>query len=116
MTDQASIAGGQPVVPVSRLLDGAPELRHLRLDCSEMTFCDSAGLSGLLQIHRRTSGAGVQLHLDDRPPHLERLRQSTGTLDHLIAACDGEADTDDAEPTGISDGGELAGSRGDRNA
>ncbi|TRW89038.1 STAS domain-containing protein [Mycolicibacterium sp. 018/SC-01/001] len=55
----------------------------LRLDFAGLTFCDSAGLSGLLLVHRRTSAAGVQLHLDHRPAQLERLLDITGVLDHL---------------------------------
>lgn len=104
------------VETVSRLLVEQPELRQLRLDCSGLTFCDSAGLSGLLQIHGRASRAGVQLHLDDRPPHLERILQVTGTLEHLTAACDSEVTTNDGEPTEISGDSEMAGSRGERNA
>lgn len=80
------------VEAVSRLLAEHSALRHLRLGCAELTFCDSAGLSGLLQIRRRTSSAGVQLHLDDRPPHLERLLHITGTFDHLTAPCDAETE------------------------
>lgn len=104
------------VEKVSRLLAEQPELRQLRLDCSGLTFCDSAGLSGLLQIHRRASHAGVWLHLDDRPPHLERMLQVTGTLEHLTAARDSEATTSDTEPAEFSTDSEMAGSRGERNA
>ena len=104
------------VEKVSRLLAEQPELRQLRLDCSGLTFCDSAGLSGLLQIHRRASHAGVWLHLDDRPPHLERMLQVTGTLEHLTAASDSEATTSDTEPAEFSTDSEMAGSRGERNA
>ena len=103
------------VKTVSRLLVEQPALRHLHLDCAMLTFCDSAGLSGLLQIHRRLSNAGVQLHLDDRPPHLERILTITGTLEHLTAPCDFDTDSDDAEPTDISADSEMAGSRGERN-
>ena len=104
------------VEKVSRLLAEQPELRQLRLDCSGLTFCDSAGLSGLLQIHRRASHAGVWLHLDDLPPHLERMLQITGTLEHLTAARDSEATTSDTEPAEFSTDSEMAGSRGERNA
>ena len=103
------------VETVSRLLAEQSALRHLRLNCAELTFCDSAGLSGLLQIHRRTSSAGVQLHLDDRPPHLERILQITGTLEHLTAPCAVEQ-SDDAAPADISAESEMAGSRDERNA
>lgn len=104
------------VESVSRLLVEQPTLRHLHLDCAMLTFCDSAGLSGLLQIHRRVACSGVQLHLDDRPPHLERILQITGTLEHLTAPCDIDAESKDAEPTDISADPEMAGGRGERNA
>jgi len=110
------VTTGQVVEAVSRLLVEQPALRHLHLDCAMLTFCDSAGLSGLLQIHRRVSRAGVQLHLDVRPPHLERILQITGTLEHLTAPCDVDTESHDAEPTEISADSEMAGSRGERNA
>ena len=104
------------VEAVSRLLVEQPVLRHLHLDCAMLTFCDSAGLSGLLQIHRRVSRAGVQLHLEDRPPHLERILQITGTLEYLTAPCEVDAESEDAEPTDMSADPEMAGGRGERNA
>jgi anti-anti-sigma factor len=105
----------QVVEAVSRLLTEQPALRHLHLDCSMLTFCDSAGLSGLLDIHRRVSSAGAQLRLEDLPPHLERLLQITGTLEHLTAPGDGDTASDDDEPADISADSEMAGSRGERN-
>jgi anti-anti-sigma factor len=50
----------------SRLLARQNTMRDLHLDFSELTLLDSAALSGLLMLHRRTSRAGVALHLDDR--------------------------------------------------
>ncbi|OBK72885.1 STAS domain-containing protein [Mycobacterium sp. 1274761.0] len=85
------------VETVSRLLVEQPDLAEIRIDCSELDFCDSAGLSGLLQIHRQTSAAGVQLHLDDPPSHLERLLQITGTLEHFTAAGDAASDASDEQ-------------------
>jgi anti-anti-sigma factor len=67
----------------SGLLDANQGLRALHVDCTDMAFCDSAGLSGLLMIHRRTSSAGVGLHLDNRPSYFERILDITGILDHL---------------------------------
>jgi anti-anti-sigma factor len=69
-----------------KLLADHPVLRHLHLDCAQMTLCDSAGIAGLLTIHLRTSAAGVHLHLDRRPPFLERILDITGILEHLTAA------------------------------
>lgn len=104
------------VEAVSGLLAEQPALRVLRLDCSALTFCDSAGLSGLLDIYRQTSRAAVQLQLDHRPPHLERILHITGTLEYFTAAGDAEATPGDREPSEASDEAEMAGSRGERNA
>ncbi|MFE3164217.1 STAS domain-containing protein [Streptomyces sp. NPDC059224] len=69
----------------TRLLTGRPGVKHLRLHCAGLGTIDSTGLSVLLMIHRRTTAAGVGLHLEDRPANLERLLDITGTLDLLTA-------------------------------
>ncbi|KUI29156.1 anti-anti-sigma factor [Mycobacterium sp. IS-1742] len=74
---------GEFVDTASRLLEADPGLRTLRLDCADLGFCDSAGLSGLLLIERRTSGAGVELHLDNRPSYFERVLDVTGILEYV---------------------------------
>lgn len=71
---------------VSDLLTGDKIPEDLHLDFSDLAFCDSAGLSGLVMIHRRTCAAGVRLHLDDRPAQLERILTITGLLDFLTTA------------------------------
>jgi anti-anti-sigma factor len=81
------------VAAVTRLMAADDTLRHVRLDCAALDFCDSGGLSGLLLVHRYTSGAGIQLHLDNRPPHLDRILAITCLLDHLTAPC-GEESSD----------------------
>ncbi len=73
---------------VDRLLNRQPAPAHLHLDLSELTFCDSAGLSGLLLAHRHAHRAGAQLHLDHRPEFLDRILDVTGTFDHLVASSD----------------------------
>ncbi|KGI70424.1 STAS domain-containing protein [Mycolicibacterium rufum] len=73
---------GELIAAVSAALAG-PSVTDLHLDFTELTFCDSAGLSGLLLIHRKTSTAGVHLHLDHRPAQLQRILDITGVLDHL---------------------------------
>jgi anti-anti-sigma factor len=83
------------VQAVTTLLAETPGLRDLRLDTGEMTFCDSAGLSGLIQAHRQTAAAGIQLHLDNRLPHFDRLLDLTGVLEYLTAAPAGEAADDE---------------------
>ncbi|MFF9896674.1 STAS domain-containing protein [Streptomyces longispororuber] len=67
-------------------------LYDVRLDFRELTWIDSAGLSALLMIRRRTGAAGVTLHLDNRPTVLNRLLDMTNVLDHLTAPATREAD------------------------
>jgi len=67
----------------SQLLEANPGLRALHFDCADLTFCDSVGLSGLLLIERRTSGVGVDLHLDNRPSYFERVLDITGILEYV---------------------------------
>ncbi|MFF0490995.1 STAS domain-containing protein [Nocardia sp. NPDC004068] len=74
------------VAEVERLLAERPETTRLHLDCTELTFCDSTGLSALLLIRRLTEAAGIELYLDNRPPVLDRMLGLTGTFDHLVAA------------------------------
>jgi anti-anti-sigma factor len=67
----------------SQLVAQQNPMSDLHLDFTELTFLDSAALSGLLLLHRRTSEAGVALHLDHRPPFLDRVLQVTGLFDHF---------------------------------
>ncbi len=85
------IAGDLDYETVDELVDAASQvlaqqadLADLHLDFSELTFLDSAALSGLLLIHRRTSHSGVELHLDHRPPFLDRVLQVTGLFGHFV--------------------------------
>ncbi|MFF2808321.1 STAS domain-containing protein [Streptomyces sp. NPDC058000] len=59
--------------------------RALHVDCGGLVLCDSMGLSALLMVHRRTSTLGVRLHLEERPPALDRPLTVTGTPEHLTA-------------------------------
>ncbi|SEC71285.1 anti-anti-sigma factor [Amycolatopsis tolypomycina] len=59
------------------------DVREVRLDCAELGFCDSSGLSELMKRHRVVTGAGARLHLDNRRPALERLLARTGTAAYL---------------------------------
>ncbi|MEV6726466.1 STAS domain-containing protein [Streptomyces xanthochromogenes] len=67
-------------------LGSRPDIQHLHLHCAELGIIDSIGMSTLLMIHRRTTAAGVRLHLDERPANLNRILRTTGTLDFFIAA------------------------------
>ncbi|MEU6405800.1 STAS domain-containing protein [Streptomyces sp. NPDC046985] len=66
-------------------LGGQERVRDVHLDFRDLTWIDSAGLSALLMIHRRSGGAGATLHLDNRPEVLDRLLHVTKVLDHLTA-------------------------------
>ncbi|MFI5671019.1 STAS domain-containing protein [Streptomyces sp. NPDC051704] len=76
---------------VSRALGECGTPREVRLDCSGMTGVDPSGLSALLMVRRRTDAAGAALHLDARPPQLERLLAQTGTFAHFTADTDSHA-------------------------
>ncbi|WP_328826248.1 STAS domain-containing protein [Streptomyces sp. NBC_00252] len=78
---------------VSGKLAAHPRLHDLHLHCGGLDVVDSLGLSVLLMIRRRTSEAGVRLHLDARSAKLERLLTVTGTLEHLTAPPHGAADS-----------------------
>ncbi|MFE2144487.1 STAS domain-containing protein [Streptomyces sp. NPDC059456] len=73
------------VEAVGRALAEHDGLRGVRLDCAGLTAVDPSGLSALLMVRRRTDAADVALHLDGRPPQLEKLLEQTGTLAHFTA-------------------------------
>lgn len=70
---------------VRDLLRAPSALQDLHLDFTDLAFCDSAGLSSLVLIHRQTAAAGVHLHLDQRPAQLQRILDVTGLLEFLTA-------------------------------
>lgn len=74
---------GLLVDTVSAVPADQPGLQHLHLDFSELEFCDSAGLSALVRIHRLACAGGIVLHLDHRPTYLDRVLHITGLLDFL---------------------------------
>jgi anti-anti-sigma factor len=69
----------------TQLLAQQVDLANLHLDFDGLTFLDSAALSGLLLICRRTAQAGVRLHLDHRPPILERVLHVTGLFAYFVS-------------------------------
>jgi anti-anti-sigma factor len=81
------------VTTVASIIARTESLRDLRFDLTELSFCDSTGLSGFLQIQRNTSAVGIRLHLDNRPAHFDRLLDLTGLLAHLTSA-----PSDEGEP------------------
>lgn len=68
---------------VTDRLAGHPGVHEVRLDCGEIGFCDSSGLSELMKVYRVVAGAGARLRLDNRQPALERLLTRTGTAAYL---------------------------------
>lgn len=89
----------------SQLLTHHNELSDLHLDFTEMAYLDSAALSGLLLLHRRTTQAGVELHLDHRPAFLDRVLQVTGLFSHFVPA-DDAADAGESNLVGQASSGE----------
>ncbi len=70
-------------------LQDRPRTTVLRLDCAGLTGMDSMGLSALLMLHRRTTAARIALHLDARPPAVDRVLEITGCLAYLDPAAAG---------------------------
>ncbi|GAA4116883.1 STAS domain-containing protein [Streptomyces hundungensis] len=68
---------------VTAQLGARPDLKDVHLHFQEIGTVDSMGLSVLLMIHRHTTAAGTRLHLNDRPPNLDRLLDITGTLEYF---------------------------------
>lgn len=92
-TVEVSLAGdlvydtGDHVVDwASTHLAGHPGTRVVQLDCRNLGFCDSYGLSVLLMTRRVVHAAGAHLQIANMPPQLVRVLTITGTLDHLTAA------------------------------
>jgi anti-anti-sigma factor len=88
------------VLAVTEVLAKTPTLCELRIDLADLSFCDSSGLSGLLQIQRKTSAAGIRLCLDNRPAHLDRMLDLTGTLEQLTTVASQDSDDERYEGGG----------------
>ena len=80
----------------------------VHLDFSELMFLDSAALSRLLMLERRTSQAGVALQIDHRPQFLDHVLQVTGLFEHLDLTRS-DADTGDPGLLGQASSGESRG-------
>ncbi|SEH51490.1 anti-anti-sigma factor [Mycolicibacterium rutilum] len=82
---------------VSGVLADDADVAAVHLDFTDLTFCDSVGLSALLQVRRLTSNAGARLQLDNRPAHLDRILELTGVLDYLTADPQASPDSEETE-------------------
>ncbi|MFJ5830748.1 STAS domain-containing protein [Streptomyces sp. NPDC093089] len=95
--------GAEELLDATRAhLDPAAAPADLRVDCAGLTLCDSTGLSALLALHRLAEAAGVPLHLDRRPPFLDRLLLLTGTYEHLTGRSE-TAGPDGDTPSGAAE-------------
>ncbi len=66
------------LAPVVRQVLGDPEVRSIEIDVALVSFCDSSGLSALLNARNRAAERGVALRLVRVGPRLERLLAATG--------------------------------------
>lgn len=57
--------------------------RHLHLNCAALTFCDTSGISALLEVRRQATTVGTEATLRDLSPRLVRTLQISGLLDYL---------------------------------
>lgn len=93
----------------TRLLAQQVGLVDLHLDFGGLIFLDSAALSGLVLIHRRTTESDVHLYLDHRPLFLDRVLQLTGLFEHFVTS------HSDSEMVGSARLGASSGETGVRN-
>lgn len=75
------------------------------IDCSQLTYCDSTGISAFVRLHQQQTGQGHVLRLAAVPDFLGRLFALTG-LDQIMSL---HADTDEAL---AADGGERGAAAG----
>lgn len=52
---------------------------HVVLDCAEISFLDSRGLTALLELQRRADDAGATFALAAVPPSVARVLELSGT-------------------------------------
>ncbi|SFP00772.1 anti-sigma B factor antagonist [Amycolatopsis arida] len=60
-----------------------PDVRHLVLDFSAVTFCDSSGMSALLGIWRRLHGQSGGVSIAAAPANVVRALRMGGLDEHL---------------------------------
>jgi anti-anti-sigma factor len=87
---EMDIATAPQLVAAMRSLS-RPDLQHVWLDLTELTFVDAAGLAALVQVRRLVDGQGGRLTLRGVPPFVRRLLTITNlsrdfTLEPNLAA------------------------------
>ncbi|MFD9458623.1 STAS domain-containing protein [Streptomyces sp. NPDC059985] len=65
---------------LAEALRHASPTRPLVVDCSRLTFCDSAGLNALLIARQTAQKAGIDIRLDSPNHQIQRLLDITGTV------------------------------------
>ncbi|MGW7316199.1 STAS domain-containing protein [Streptomyces sp. NPDC054854] len=65
---------------LAEALRHASPTRPLVVDCSRLTFCDSAGLNALLIARQTAQRVGVDIRLDSPNHQIQRLLTITGTV------------------------------------
>ncbi|MEU4549971.1 STAS domain-containing protein [Nonomuraea dietziae] len=85
LTDEAEALLAQP----------QPQLRHLIVDLSQQTFCDSSGLGALIVIRQRAAAAGLLTTLVGAHGVMERILHRTG-LDYVFVCYQSAADAERA--------------------
>jgi len=75
--------GSAPAVIANarRQLDSSS--RSIIIDLDHVTFCDASGIRALLEICRAATGAGWQFQIVNPQPHIWRILQIAGMIDHL---------------------------------
>ena len=58
------------------------DVEVIRIDVGRLDFCDSTGLSALLELHRAATAGGRYLYLADPQPAVRTVLETTG-LTHL---------------------------------
>jgi anti-sigma B factor antagonist len=58
----------------------------LIIDFAAVTFCDSAGINGLVRIRRRCQEAGWEMRIVNMRPHTRRVIDLTGLGEYLGVA------------------------------
>ncbi|HET6753240.1 MAG TPA: STAS domain-containing protein [Jiangellaceae bacterium] len=77
LTGELDIASAPRLVETMRSLS-VPDMRHVRLDLTELTFIDASGIGVLVQVRMLVHGHGGRLTLHGIRPLLRRLLVITG--------------------------------------
>jgi stage II sporulation protein AA (anti-sigma F factor antagonist) len=75
---------GSSADALATVVDGVPDGAHVIVDCSSLTFVDSAGLRALASAQRAVQRAGGVLAVHAPSPRLLRLLELTDLADMLV--------------------------------